>query len=152
MIYNELNLIKICPKLTENEAYWRDEVALPEAYHDSVYIKHLNGPLFFGFTNDFQDLMIQIPASASHVIIRMDRVPYVDQSGLFTLEDVLIDMENKDIHPLIVGLKEQPEYLLRRILIIPDLVPEEHVFEDFSECVQWVKTHIEAEEQRKNGG
>ena len=138
--------IKKLKELTENKEYWRDEVALPEKYKDSVYIKHLNGPLFFGFTNDFQDLMNQIPESASHAIIRMKRVPYIDQSGLFTLEDVLIDMESKNIHPVLVGLKDQPNFMLRRIGIIGDLVPEENVFESFTECVKWITTHIDEHE------
>ncbi len=134
---------------TEDKENWSDETTFPKEYQESVYIKHLNGPLFFGFTSDFQDLMVQIPATASHVIIRMNRVPYIDQSGLFTLEDVLIDLENKNITPLIVGLKEQPGFLLRRILIIPDLVPEEHVFKKFPACVEWIKKHVESEALKK---
>lgn len=139
---NESEIRKV-KELTENKRYWRDEITLPESYHNDVYIKHLNGPLFFGFTNDFQSLMEQIPESASHVIIRMKRVPYIDQSGLFTLEDVLIDLDNKDITPLIVGLTEQPDFMLRRIGIIPDLVPEEWVFKTFSDCVSWIKENVE---------
>ena len=129
---------------TENKDYWLDEKALPEAFKEEVYIKHLNGPLFFGYTNDFQDLVNQIPKTASHVIIRMGRVPYIDQSGIFAMEDAMIDMENKEIHPIFVGLKEQPEFMLRRIGIIPDLVPEDHVFEDFQSCAHWIKANVDS--------
>jgi len=129
---------------TETANYWTDEVALPEDFEEEVYIKHLNGPLFFGFTNDFQDLINQIPVTASHVIIRMGRVPYIDQSGLFAMEDALIDMRNKDITPVFVGLKEQPGYLLRRIGIIPELVSENLVFENFESCAAWIKENVDA--------
>ncbi len=139
--------IKKLKELTESSQYWSDESLLPEEYSNSVYIKHLNGPLFFGFTSDFQDLMTQIPVSATHVIIRMNRVPYIDQSGLFTLEDVLIDLEAKDITPLLVGVKPQPDFLMRRIRIIGDLVPDEHVFDRFVSCVKWIKENVE----RQNG-
>ncbi len=130
---------------TEDKEYWVDEAALPGRYKEEVYIKHLNGPLFFGFTNDFQELMTQIPSLASHVIIRMDRVPYIDQSGVFTMEDVLLDLEIKNVHPLFVGLKEQPEFLLRRLGIIPDIVPEDHCFENFKECAQWIEANVKDE-------
>lgn len=129
---------------TETERYWADEVALPEAFKEEVYIKHLNGPLFFGFTNEFQDLINQIPSTASHVIIRMGRVPYIDQSGLFAMEDALIDMRNKEITPVFVGLKEQPDFLLRRIGIIAELVPEQLVFKDFETCAGWIKENVDS--------
>jgi len=129
---------------TETGEYWSDEIALPDDFNEEVYIKHLNGPLFFGFTNDFQDLINQIPSTASHVIIRMGRVPYIDQSGLFAMEDALIDMRNKNITPVFVGLKEQPDFLLRRIGIIPDLVSEELTFKDFNSCAGWIKENVDA--------
>ena len=128
---------------TEDKKLWMDESALSERFKEEVYLKHLNGPLFFGFTNDFQDLMTQIPATASHVVIRMRRVPYIDQSGLFTMEDVLIDLENKDITPLFVGLQEQPKFLLERFGVIPDLVPENNVFKDFYDCAKWIEENVE---------
>jgi len=129
---------------TETEKYWTDEKTLPADFKEEVYIKHLNGPLFFGYTNDFQDLVNQIPKTASHVIIRMDRVPYIDQSGIFAMEDAMIDMENDDITPIFVGLKEQPKFMLDRIGIIPDLVPEDHVFEDFESCANWIKANVDS--------
>ncbi len=138
--------IKRAKDLTESPDFWLDEKALPTKFKEEVYIKHLNGPLFFGFTNDFQELMTKIPATASNVIIRMDRVPYIDQSGLFTMEDVLIDLESKNVAVLFVGLKEQPDYMLRNIGLIPDLVPEDHVFTDFKECVEWVIGNVDGDQ------
>ena len=129
---------------TETEKYWTDEKILTSDFKEEVYIKHLNGPLFFGYTNDFQDLVNQIPKTASHVIIRMDRVPYIDQSGIFAMEDAMIDMENDEITPIFVGLKEQPKFMLDRIGIIPDLVPNDHVFEDFQSCANWIKANVDS--------
>ena len=129
--------------LTETESYWRDEKVFPEKFKEEVYIKHLNGPLFFGFTSDFQNLLGKIPRTASHVIIRMGRVPYIDQSGLFALEDAILDLENHDIHVLLVGLNEQPSFMLKEIRIIPDLIPEEHIFDDFEDCCNWIEDNVE---------
>ena len=58
-------------------ARWVDEMSFPTEFDDEVFIKHLDGPLFFGYTSDFQALAQQIPATASFVILRMDKVPYM---------------------------------------------------------------------------
>ncbi|MDH3321983.1 MAG: STAS domain-containing protein, partial [Flavobacteriaceae bacterium] len=97
---------------------------------------------FFGSTSHFQMLSKQVPDAAKYVIVRMDRVPYIDQSGLYALEDVLLDLEKRDIHPLIVDVQNQPLYLLQSIDIVPDLIPEEHLFDNFNDCIAWIKAHV----------
>jgi SulP family sulfate permease len=39
-------------------------------------------------------------------------------------------------------LKEQPRYRLEAIDIIPDLIKEEHLFESYSQCVDWVAANV----------
>lgn len=124
------------------EEAWDDETEFPESLIDDVFIKHINGPLFFGSTSNFQALSKQIPKTAEMVIVRMDRMSYIDQSGLFALEDILIDLEKSGKQILFVAVSEQPKYMMERIGIIPDLVPENHMFQTFDECLNWVKQHI----------
>lgn len=121
------------------EKAWKDETQLDDSFLEKVFIKHLNGPLFFGFTSDFLNLSKQIPNTADIVILRMGRVPYIDQSGLYALEDVIIQLAQQDIQCLIVGIQSQPKYLMRSIGIIDNLVKEEYIFETFGECRDWVK-------------
>ncbi len=122
---------------------WPENVDFPEHLKDSVFIKHIKGPLFFGSTSGFQELAKQIPESASTVILRMDRMPYMDQSGLYALEDVLIELIKSGKRVLMVSLIEQPKYMMQRIDIIPDLVPEDQIFNTFSECIVWLKKNVE---------
>ncbi|CAL2092757.1 SulP family inorganic anion transporter [Tenacibaculum sp. 190524A02b] len=128
--------------VTLKEEAWDDESEFPINLAEEVFIKHINGPLFFGSTNDFQQLAKQIPKTASVVIIRMGKMPYIDQSGLFTLEDILIDLEKSGVRALFVDVLEQPNYMMERIGIIPDLIPNERIFKTFSECLEWVKQNI----------
>lgn len=120
------------------EKAWKDEIKLSASFKENVFIKHINGPLFFGFTSDFVNISKQIPPSADVAIIRMDRVPYIDQSGLFALEDVLLDLNQQNIDTLIVGVQSQPKYLMKTIGIIGKLIPEEQIFENFEECRNYV--------------
>ncbi len=121
------------------EESWADEIDFPKNLQEEVFIKHINGPLFFGSTQDFQQLARQIPDTCSTVIIRMGKVPYIDQSGLYAIEDVLQDLINSNQKVLLVNILSQPKYMLERIDIIPDLVFEDHIFSSFKECLVWVK-------------
>ena len=125
-------------KTLEHEKGWADEANFPKHLKEKVFIKHIKGPLFFGSTSEFQALANQIPRSASTVIIRMDRMQYMDQSGLYTLEDVLIDLLNSNIEVLLVDVLEQPRYMMERVDLIPDLIPKERIFETFDECIRYI--------------
>ena len=126
------------------EEKWPDEINLPKEWSEKVYIKHIKGPLFFGSKNDFQQLSAQIPASARVVIFRFGKMPYLDQSGLYALEDSLVELKQKGIPVLLIDLKEQPRLLMERIDILPDLIPEEHVLSTFQEALDlmgdWVNS------------
>ena len=125
----------------KSEEAWADEKDLSVEFLEQVFIKHVNGPLFFGYTAEFLSLSKQIPDHAQLVLIRMSRMPYMDQSGLYALEDVLIDLKQKGILPLLVGVQPQPEYLMRSVGLINKLIPEHHIFKTFSEGRQWIRFH-----------
>ena len=98
--------------------------------------------MFFGSTSDFQQLASQIPDTASTVIIRMGRMQYIDQSGLYAMEDILIDLARRNVKVLMVNVLKQPKYMLERIDIIPDLIPQEHLFKNFKECLDWINVNV----------
>lgn len=124
------------------EKAWDDEHNFPVSLKEEVFIKHIKGPLFFGSTSDFQQLAKQIPDTATAVVIRMGRMQYIDQSGLYAMEDVLVDLASRGISVLLVNVLKQPRYMLERIDIIPDLVPEEQIFKSFKDCLNWINVHI----------
>ena len=132
------------------EEAWSDEIGFPENLKEEVFIKHIKGPLFFGSTNEFQQLAKQIPDSASTVIIRMGRMQYMDQSGLYAMEDVLVDLVGNGKKVLLVNILEQPRYMLERIDIIPDLIPTAHIFDNFNDCLIWVKENVKDEFSNAN--
>ena len=125
------------------EERWPDEMNFPQALKEEVFIKHLKGPLFFGSTSEFQALALQIPETASIVIMRLDRMQYMDQSGLYAMEDMIQDLKTKNVEVLFVGLLDQPRYMMERIDIIPDFIPEEHIFEEFESCLKWITDNVE---------
>jgi SulP family sulfate permease len=129
-------------KSLQKEKAWPDESEFPKNLREEVFTKHIKGPLFFGSTSEFQALAQQIPDTASTVIIRMGRMQYMDQTGLYALEDVLIDLSKSNITVLFVNVLRQPRYMMERVDIIPDLIPEEHIFKNFNECLLWIKNNV----------
>lgn len=69
----------------------------------------------------------------------MDRMQYLDQSGLYTLEDVLMDLKNAGVTLLFVHVLEQPKYMMERVKLIPSLIPEDQIFDDFEACTSYIK-------------
>lgn len=131
-------------KSLKKEKAWSDEKDFPEKFKEEVFIKHIKGPLFFGSTSDFQALALQIPITAQIVVMRLDRMAYMDQSGLYAMEDMLQDLKAKNIDAVFVGLLNQPRYMMERIDIIPDFISEDKIFEDFDSCIRWVKDNVES--------
>jgi len=123
----------------DGEKPWQDEEVFYQKYKDKVIIKHLYGPLFFGFTSYFKDQIQTLSNDIKALIIRMDRVPYIDQSGLYALEDIIFDLRKAGIEVLLVGLQEQPSDMLRAIDVIPNLVPEEDLPENVEDAFAYLR-------------
>ena len=110
---------------------------------NQVYIKDVHGPLFFGFTSKFQEMIFQLDIKLKLLVLQMDSVPSIDQSGLYALEDVILSLYKKDVIVLLCNVQPQPLSMMQRIDIVPQLVPNEHVFETFKECEQWIFDHLQ---------
>jgi len=123
------------------EVPWKDEGDIIDRIGDRVYIKHLDGPLFFGFASRFQDMIKALP-DIEAVVIRMDKVPYVDQSGLYAMEEAILELRQLDIAVVFTNLHGQPLDMFKRINLVPGLVPEEHSFPDFQACTKWLESYL----------
>ncbi|GAK95068.1 sulfate permease [Nonlabens ulvanivorans] len=126
----------------DGEQPWKDEQELYNTFKDQIYIKHLYGPLFFGFTSHFQETIKALSPEVKALIIRLDRVPYIDQSGLYALENAVLDLEKRDVRVVLTGLQEQPKDKLESIDIIPDLVSESETFATIEEAFEYLKNHF----------
>jgi len=131
-----------------HETPWQDEESMPRRLREQVFIKHLDGPLFFGFASRFQDMVKALP-EVQVVVIRMDKVPYVDQSGIYAMEDAIQGLQDQNIRVVFTDLHGQPLDMFKRFNIVPGLIEEEHCFSDFNACSVWLKTYC-AKRDRAN--
>lgn len=136
-------------EFAQNSA-WADESIIPAAIANTIYIKHLERPIFFGFASTLQSMARTMP-EVKIVIIRMKRVPYIDQTGLYSIEDAVLSMRDKGITVLMTGVQGQPLYMLKKVGMFPDLVPRRHVFSDFSDCINRLQSGLIDDETASSG-
>ena len=122
------------------EKLWEDETAYAELKSDKIAIKHINGPLFFGSKDGFSKLAKEIPSVAETVLFRFDRMEYIDQSGLYALEDLLVDLSNQNMKVYFIHLPSQPRYMMERIGLVPRLVPAANIFEELPDFLKHIKS------------
>jgi sulfate permease, SulP family len=124
--------------------YWKGR-NLPADLEINVLIKHIEGPLFFGYASGLQKLAEEV-VDVSHAVFRMEEVPFIDQSGLYALQETLLTMKERDIKVVFTGLMEQPEQMLRRGGIIPQIIPEKSVCPTFEEAVDCIVDQLKKEQ------
>lgn len=105
---------------------------------EDIIVKQFHGPIFFGASKELRELTRKVPASAKGVVLDMHEVPYIDQTGLYTIEDIVLDLRAKDIQVVVAGIQEQPMARLRNIAIIPGLITEQCHFETLEEAKTFV--------------
>lgn len=118
---------------------WSDEAGIPEDIKKKIYICHLDGPIFFGSITGFNKLMQEVPEHSKVVIIRMRRVSYMDQSGIYAMETAIQDLQARGTMVLMTIIKPQPMGMLKNMKVIPDLIKEEDTFKTFEECTDFLK-------------
>ena len=107
-----------------------------------VVIKHIMGPLFFGSADGFQKLAKKIPSSAQVIVLRLETMSYIDQSGLYALEEILVDLSEQGKTIYLVDLQKQPRYMMERVEMVPKLIPQENIFDNYKKCFTLIKkTH-----------
>lgn len=127
----------------DREVAWEDEANLTLNKRDYVYIKRFDGPIFFGVASKILERINKIPSNARVIIFRMKRVPFIDQSGLYALEEVIKEMQKMGITVVLTMTHPQPLYLFKKTNLIPDVIPEKYLFESIDECAVWLKDYCD---------
>lgn len=107
-----------------------------------IAIKQIMGPLFFGSADGFQKLAKKIPDSAKIVVLRLETMNYIDQSGLYALEETLVDFSEQGKSIYLVALKKQPKYMMQSVEMVPKLIPQENIFDNYKKCFSHIKKTI----------
>ncbi len=121
---------------------WEDEGGITDEMRQHIYIQRLNGPIFFGSITKFKEVMTDVPPTAKIVIIRMRLVSFMDQSGLYAMEEAVKDLQARGVTVLMTIIQPQPLYMLTRMKVIPEVISEEHTFKTFEDCTAYLRNHF----------
>lgn len=75
----------------------RIEAPLPK----EVLVYSVDGPFFFGAAETFENALAAIHVEARVVILRLGRVPFIDATGLQTLEEIIEQFRHRGTHVLL---------------------------------------------------
>ena len=127
----------------EEAEYLHDRYHIDISIRPFVSIKTINGPLFFGNSEYFMQLSKKIPDAIKLLIIDMRHVPYIDQSGLYSLESIILSLEQNKVQVYLLNLQKQPHAMMKNILLIPNVVESNSLFDDEFLCAEAAKKYIE---------
>jgi len=75
-------------------------------------------------------------------VIRVDKVPYVDQSGLYAMEEFILSVRQQNVEVVLTDLHGQPAEMFRKIKLVPEMIPEEHCFDSIEQCANWLEAEL----------
>src|SRR5690606_386498 len=86
-IKNATNLL-----LTEQESDTLFEEELPKI-PEGVLLYEINGPLFFGASQKFQEVITDLHHRTPILILRMRNVPFIDATGINRLKEMCLQLK-----------------------------------------------------------
>ncbi len=99
-----------------------------------VLVYAVEGPIFFGAVENFERALAATHTDPRIVIIRLRWVPFIDITGLQTLESVIRDLQKRGVRVMLTGANARVQAKLERAGLI-DLVRPENVMKDFPEAI-----------------
>ncbi len=91
----------------------------------------LNGPMFFGAVDNFERVLRETATDPKVLIMRLQRVPFIDVTGLQCLEDAILALQKRDITVLLCEANERVLLKLRKAGVF-DVLPPAHYFDSLS--------------------
>lgn len=117
---------------------WPGEELIPANLRERILILRPEGPLFFG-TADTLFRTIDKLMHFDVLIIRLRRVPTIDLSGAFALEDLVEKAKSRGTVVLLTSLNPRVRKTLDQLGILSK-IGYEHCFEKFEDAIQDIKT------------
>lgn len=135
---NDVTITSLADAVQDN---WIDGIEVDSDKVRKVYFKDFSGPIFFGIIEEFKNSVLKLP-EIDYLIIRMERVAFIDQSGLYALEETLLDLQKNNVEIAISGPNQKVLDQLMNVHIIPNFVSKSHVFHDAESLQSWLNDEI----------
>jgi SulP family sulfate permease len=91
-----------------------EEPQLREALPEGVEVFRFTGPMFFGVASEMLEALRRMGQRPRAIIVRMERVPYVDTTGANALATFVRQARNNGTDVWLCGLQREPREFLSR--------------------------------------
>jgi SulP family sulfate permease len=99
-----------------------------------VLVYSVEGPFFFGAVENFERALAGTHTDPRILIIRLRWVPFMDITGLQTLEEAIRDLQRRGVRVILSGANERVQAKLERAGVIA-LVGKGNSFREFGEAL-----------------
>ena len=114
------------------------KLKIPESIKNRIMVYELDGPLFYGFSDQFKEQAEAIIGKDA-VIINMSQVPYIDASGTYVLEEVIKNFKAKNVEVILVGVKDHIFQQFEEFKVIPNTLAEEKAYNSVRAGLKYLK-------------
>ncbi len=104
-----------------------------------VSVFTVEGPFFFGAVENFERALAGTHADPKYLIIRLKWVPFIDITGLQSLEEVIGGLHKRGVKVMLTGANERVQYKLRKAGII-DLIGPGNSFRALDEALAIIES------------
>ncbi len=103
-----------------------------------VLVYAIEGPFFFGAVEIFQRALAVTHTDPRILIMRMRWVPFMDVTGLQTLEETIVGLHQRGVRVMLSGANQLVEDKLRKMGIL-ELIGERNFFKEFHQALSACK-------------
>ncbi len=89
-----------------------------------VLVYRIDGPFFFGAVEQLEHTLLRTHSDPRLLILRLERVPFIDATGLQTLDDVIGTLRTRGVGVLLSGANETVRNKLTRAGVIAQLADQ----------------------------
>jgi SulP family sulfate permease len=114
-----------------------------------IQVIQAEGPIVFGTSEAFVEAFEESGPDVRAIILRMPRVPLVDQTGAYALQEFVNRMAQRGTIVVLSGLLEESSKVLRDLGVVPGAIPEDALFATVAEAVEGLNAKLKtAPEER----
>lgn len=127
-----------------------DKLVKPEMVQQSSNCPQINiytveGPLFFGSTERFEEELESITRSKPRILLlRMSKVSFIDTSGEALLANIVKQFKDSHHQVIISGIQQQPKELFKKTGLY-QLIGEEYIFARTGHAIDKALSNLDVE-------
>ena len=100
-----------------------------------VLVYAVEGPFFFGAVENFERALASTRTDPEVLIVRLRWVPFIDITGLQTLEEVIRDLQRRKVRVMLTGANERVTSKLQRAGIV-ELIGQQNFCANLEQALQ----------------